>query len=346
MLRSQSINSLGEHKRNKSSSFFSAFRTKKSQSQLQPANDNSSLLSNVSRRSRRSLSTTISAFNLSEMVHEDYDEDKENVYEYSNVNEKPLRPRSSAPMLNKSTPSSATTSTTNSLAASKFYSTSRRSIRSSMFMLARVGSRQVLPSQQEHPEIHIHHDQVNISTPESTLTETAPNSIDINVDSIFDQSSITCGDSENDDYSLSSSSTRHPSPNNSPDKRVVSHAHSSSIELQPARLHRTINSYNINDFMQGMNEDDDVIITRLPISNRKSIELENKQIEQLNQKLNQETPDNWKLNISLVGNIVFVTGNAKSESELSYFMKDLDDINYLDALTNEDYISQINVNDD
>ncbi|RLV94997.1 hypothetical protein JA1_001338 [Spathaspora sp. JA1] len=333
MLRSQSINSLGDHRRNKSTSFFSAFRSKRNQQQPQqlPINDASSALSTVSRNSRRSISTTISAFNLSEMHLEDFDENKENIYEQIISNEKPLRPRSSAPMLNKITPVSATTSTTNSLAASNFYSTSRKSIRSSMFSLARSGSRHLL-SHQPPQEIQIHNNQH--SSPESTLIETGPNSLDINVDSVFDQSSITCGDSENDDYSLSSSSTRQDSPNSPINKRMEDYANINGSPLPSARLHRTINSYNINEFMEGIHNED----TRLPINNRKSIEIENKVIENLKQKLNQTNSDNLSSNISLLGNIVFVTTNIEpNHSELSYFVKELNDINYFDALTNEDY---------
>ncbi|KAI5969081.1 hypothetical protein CANMA_001886 [Candida margitis] len=141
----------------------------------------------------------------------------------------------------------------------------------------------------------------------------------------------------------------------------------------PKKLHRTTNLYNLNEFINKLSIDANTLPASSPsassstsiqqpstemisMSNRKSIEFENHQIKQLNNKLNsighlyshKQAPAeaSYHCQIKLVENVLFLTThtdqedvqpNGQNNTNRCSFDYDLKLDEYLDVLKNEEY---------
>ncbi|KAG7661259.1 uncharacterized protein J8A68_005255 [[Candida] subhashii] len=334
MLRSQSISNIEDHRNSKS--FFSAFRSKRSQNQLRPSvgQPQSPDATNF-----RKISRPLSIYHLSTL--DINDDDKEN-----KIEEKPLATKSSNSTLNTNKMIEHSTVPVRSIAHGR-----KKSFRNSMifnnFMASKLGPEEVEKEAQQQQIQALHQRSMSLATLPTTTEEHSPRSIDINTESIFDRSSVTFDDGEeNDDesFSLSSSSIHSFSEiigeNNTTSETVDSSAGSSS---NISKLPRTSNLYNMNQFIKEINENGNL----LPLSNRASIEFENNEIKKLNEKLNEQNPNDLISNISLIENIIFITSKVTdNEGNNNEFIKSLEDIDYDDILKNEKYYSFADATDD
>ncbi|KAI5952815.1 hypothetical protein KGF54_003682 [Candida jiufengensis] len=298
MLRSQSISNINEKK---SSNFFNPFK-KSSYNNLNNSSNNSSP-STIEKRKSRPLSTSISAINLkisSPILQSSNISVSSNSNIISNDEDKEnirLKTRSSTP--NLSTNNFPRTSTKNISTTTTAANRLKR--------LSYIGS----PVKED-----------NIS----------PITINSQIDSIFDQSSITYIDSDiEEDISSTISSTEKDS-NYTYSKILPNSKSSNNISNnndQTKKLHRTTNLYNLNDFIKKIKHDNST-------NNRKSMELENKEISILNENLN-ESSEIYNSKISIIENFIFLSTTIKKTTSDQNLIDLNQDINWTNVFKLEEY---------
>ena len=189
------------------------------------------------------------------------------------------------------------------------------------------------------PVSYTHLDVYKRQTPDSVNT----------VDSLLDQTSIQFIDLENttqelvDDDNISYTTTQ----SSGMDETVVEENDPKEVEalklnIKAKKIHRTNNSYNINEFMKIINNDQDIETNKLPISNRRSLELETQERKNLENLLNSEIEivhdESLASHLSLVENGLFLTVREKKpNNQLTFIEKLMEDIDYKHLLKEESY---------
>ena len=187
-----------------------------------------------------------------------------------------------------------------------------------------------------------------ISPPSSQSLDLTPDSVNT-VDSLLDQTSIQFIDLENttqelvDDDNISYTTTQ----SSGMDETVVEENDPKEVEalklnIKAKKIHRTNNSYNINEFMKIINNDQDIETNKLPISNRRSLELETQERKNLENLLNSEIEivhdESLASHLSLVENGLFLTVREKKpNNQLTFIEKLMEDIDYKHLLKEESY---------
>ncbi|KAI5960952.1 uncharacterized protein KGF55_004219 [Candida pseudojiufengensis] len=298
MLRSQSISNINEKK---STKFYNPFKKTSFSNLNNSSNSNNS--STTEKRKSRPLSTSISAINLkisspilnssnnnvSSPTIEFGDEDKENIR---------LKTRSSTPNLKNNSNDSNNTNNIPRTSTKNISSTTNRLKR-----LSYLGS-------------PIKEDRVS------------PVTINSQIDSIFDQSSITYIDSDiEEDISSTISSIEKPDPNYTYSKQqqqqqqpLTNSQSLQNISNQTKKLHRTTNLYNLNEFVKKI---------QIENNNRKSIEIENNEILKLNSNLNLRN-DKYLSKISILENFIMLSTKLNNYDHQSQENEQLDLNNDID----------------
>lgn len=338
MLRSQSISNLNERK----SGIFQGFRSKKSV-QEKKSSDNL--------RKHRPLSQSISSLNLSQRYNDSIDskktsytstvarqrggsENKENLNQLSKVNHYSLQPIKSS---SSTTRISTTTATNNNNHSSNHHHHHKLKTRSSEPHLKRHS---MLPMSALH---------FNLTNLSQSANSTPP--IDILPDEISDKASIYDSDS------IDSPPTYSPY---TPDTENIydplldlasiyidndfefgyeEEVEDKFLNYQKQTIGRTNNLNNIGEFVKLIDEHHESLLNRLPINNRKSLDmeqLEHNQIrESLQLNLNKEAnEDNYITKLKLVENAVFVGFEIPHITSIGNY--ELED-DYSGVLKNESY---------
>lgn len=321
--------SLEDHYTN-SKSFFKSFKSKKSFGHLRSLSHNVSTDSLVSTASNTSTTATTSTSNLIKKItrplsvyhingvnNAETDDDKENRI----TNIKSLKSTISNPILNRTIEHASVPPRTQPRRL-----TNRNSTMFNNFLLAKITSR----DDTNYP-VRIHHQRsVSLSTaPTEISDQRTPTSIDIISDSIFDQSSIPFGDGDrNDSFSLSSTSTHsYIDPNHHPQQNDDSGLTSNESSIPHTdKLPKGIDQLikRVNDKKQGGIDSD--------------VDNDNDEFKSFNESITDQDSNELTSNISLIGNIMFFTSSvSKTTKQKPDFINSLEDIDYLDILTNETY---------
>ncbi|KAK6205647.1 uncharacterized protein RJT21DRAFT_17658 [Scheffersomyces amazonensis] len=357
MLRSQSISNLNDQRKSKSTAFFSSFRSRKfSSNDLHSIVDSTPTTSTPDTNTtanQRPLSASVSSINLSggggklqpikhsssaaqqRLYHSSKSsistsEDKENIVPASIARTKSLKLRSSAPNLNLAQAATTSanaitvTSSNNNNNASQLYT---RRLRSSMF-LNNIISNDYDSLKSEY--------KGRISPPVSFMS---PETIGT-VDTLVDQSPIKLTDFENTSQDFDSEATL-SSFSNSSTPTEDEFPERKRTNSTKRKLHRTTNSYNINEFIKILKQEDS---TKLPVNNRKSLELESLERKKLTSLLNANEVQPYKSTLSLIGNSIFlvikdneIANNNEDNDDSIKFSNSLEDIDYIDALREDGY---------
>lgn len=120
------------------------------------------------------------------------------------------------------------------------------------------------------------------------------------------------------------------------------------LDLSSQKLHRTTNCYGISDFVLLMlhdHIDTDTHTSYLPINNRKSLDMERMEQEQIRRSLQlsiMKECTEWESNLKLVENAIFISINTVAGNLL---LDLLDDSDYTTMLKEEPYMEELKLYD-
>ncbi|KAK6459767.1 uncharacterized protein RJT20DRAFT_22665 [Scheffersomyces xylosifermentans] len=169
------------------------------------------------------------------------------------------------------------------------------------------------------------------------------------VDSLLDQTSIKFIDFDNSTQGESDEGSYDTTGSSIDDDDDAKTKTDEDLTEDFQKMHRTTNSYNMSEFMQIMKENDELTDTnKLPISNRRSLEMENMERAKLINLLNTDLVKDefYCSDLSLIENGIFLTVNKKgTDSQTAFFERILDDIDYDYLFKEEEYDYYDNLND-
>ena len=116
------------------------------------------------------------------------------------------------------------------------------------------------------------------------------------------------------------------------------------LDLKSQKLHRTTNYYGISDFVLLMlhdHVDSEAQTSDLPINNRKSLDIERLEQDKIRRSLQMsllKECKEWKSNLQLVENAIFISIKSASNDD---FLDQLEDLDYAATFKSEPYIEDL-----
>lgn len=116
------------------------------------------------------------------------------------------------------------------------------------------------------------------------------------------------------------------------------------LDLKSQKLHRTTNYYGISDFVLLMlhdHVDSEAQTSYLPINNRKSLDIERLEQDKIRRSLQMsllKECKEWKSNLQLVENAIFISIKSASNDD---FLDQLEDLDYAATFKSEPYIEDL-----